>query len=252
MSLLPSKATDHRFTEFESAIRPHYEVLKAYCNYLTKNSSDGEDLVQETLFKAFKMYMKNPLILQNRAYLMKIAYNAWLNFCRKKHCPIHHMMDIERIAQEEEVETYEIEAAIQWLVKNLTPPQRSIFLLMDVMGYSAVETAQLLRSTEGAVKASLHRARKKLSSINQDADEEGASESLTQAYMQAFQAQDAREIASLANVFTMSLHQSRVDRHTFAQGMSALAITSQGNGFVLSRIQGEGIDMLVPTYFKAS
>ena len=41
-----------------------------------------------------------------------------------------------------------------------------VLLLRDVYGYSVSETASILKTTEGAVKAALHRAHKELQSLD--------------------------------------------------------------------------------------
>lgn len=62
----------------------------------------------------------------------------------------------------------EIEVAFHALTRHLPPLQRTVFLLRNVFEYSIAETARLLQTTEGAVKAALHRARKSLGSVRAD------------------------------------------------------------------------------------
>jgi RNA polymerase sigma factor (sigma-70 family) len=50
------------------------------------------------------------------------------------------------------------------LVTYLSPRQSVIILLIDVFSFTARETAELTKLSEGAVKGILHRARKKLKS----------------------------------------------------------------------------------------
>ncbi|HEY1330621.1 MAG TPA: RNA polymerase sigma factor [Actinomycetota bacterium] len=50
------------------------------------------------------------------------------------------------------------------LVERLSPRQRGAFVLRDVMGYSGREAAELLGTSEGAVRVHLHAARRRLRS----------------------------------------------------------------------------------------
>ncbi|WP_370511384.1 sigma factor-like helix-turn-helix DNA-binding protein [Paenibacillus odorifer] len=64
--------------------------------------------------------------------------------------------------------SFEIEAAFQALQEHLSPLQQAVFLLRDVLGHSAMEAAEILDTTEGAIKAALHRARQALPLVRQE------------------------------------------------------------------------------------
>jgi RNA polymerase sigma-70 factor (ECF subfamily) len=64
--------------------------------------------------------------------------------------------------------SFGIEIAFQALINHLSPLQRAVFLLRDVMDYSIAETARLLVTSEGAVKAAHHRARHSLKAVKED------------------------------------------------------------------------------------
>nr|WP_305953951.1 sigma factor-like helix-turn-helix DNA-binding protein [Paenibacillus odorifer] len=64
--------------------------------------------------------------------------------------------------------SFEIEAAFQALQEYLSPLQQAVFLLRDVLGHSAMEAAEILDTTEGAIKAALHRARQALPLVRQE------------------------------------------------------------------------------------
>ncbi|WP_077327953.1 RNA polymerase sigma factor [Virgibacillus siamensis] len=56
---------------FESAVQPYLNDLKNYCLSLTKSSWDGEDLMQETLIKAYKSWIKKPKQV-SKAYFFEL------------------------------------------------------------------------------------------------------------------------------------------------------------------------------------
>ena len=81
MSDLQSLAASVRAAQdaFVSAIEPHRDAFWRYCYRLTGSVWDAEDLVQESLARAFgrlSMVWQPP---QLRAYLFRIASNTWID-----------------------------------------------------------------------------------------------------------------------------------------------------------------------------
>ncbi|GMK44496.1 hypothetical protein PghCCS26_16240 [Paenibacillus glycanilyticus] len=145
------------------------QVLGRYCLTLTKSRVEAEDLSQDTWIKVMDSAQltehANP-----EAYLLRIARNNWIDRVRRlsSHARMmesvrgsavyHTMPDESRIGTE---------VVMQALMTFLSPLQRTVFLLRDVIGYSAQETALRLGLTPGAVKAALHRARAALPQVRQ-------------------------------------------------------------------------------------
>lgn len=75
---------------------------RAYYRFLSKNSSDAEDLEQEIKFKFFTKFKENPKwsedIINPRAYLIKVARNIVIN-TRKKHCEKYESLDDKDIVK---------------------------------------------------------------------------------------------------------------------------------------------------------
>lgn len=142
-------------------------ALSRYCLSLTECSWDAEDLVQDTWLKALGTLTGighvNP-----EAYLLRIAKNTWIDQSRRKSILARILKQEWPIASLPENPTFEIEAAFQTLLKHLSPLQRTVFLLREVFEYSNAEAATMLRTTEGAVKAALHRARHSLNSVKEE------------------------------------------------------------------------------------
>src|SRR5690606_34478098 len=110
------------------------------------------------------------------ALLMRIAKHKHIDDLRRNtglSRIIHEQKSTVRTTKEN-TGILEIEEVFQAMMKHWTPLQRSVFLLRDVLGYSCQETAEMLTTTEGAVKSALFRARQSLDVIRKDIDE-GAS-----------------------------------------------------------------------------
>ncbi|MNZ67949.1 ECF RNA polymerase sigma factor SigG [compost metagenome] len=174
-------------------------ALKRYCLALTQSPWEAEDLAQDTWVKALG-YMKtskhsklksdmndtsqmnnnsehtsrtNFSSLTNHpnpeALLLRIARNTWTDIIRRK-VTLSRVLEMDQPRTEEAAGygLFEIEAAFQALQKHLSPLQQAVFLLRDVFGHSGIEAAEILNTTEGAVKAALHRARQALPAVRQE------------------------------------------------------------------------------------
>ncbi|TYS70397.1 sigma-70 family RNA polymerase sigma factor [Sutcliffiella horikoshii] len=141
----------------EECLQDHYRLLLRYCLFLTKNEWDGCDLAQETMAKTIKHYAHGSVISQS--LLKKIAYNKWIDVVRSR------QKEIVQDVLNEEVHHHDLEKALiitDTLLTHTTPKQAVIFFLTEAFNYQSAEIADMLGTTEGAVKAALHRSRKRL------------------------------------------------------------------------------------------
>ncbi|QFT89056.1 ECF RNA polymerase sigma factor SigH [Bacillus sp. THAF10] len=132
-----------------------YQQLLRYCQYLTKNEWDGNDLAQETITKAMQAY-KNPVVL-HRTLLQKVAYHQWIDIVRKRQREV-----ITDKMEEKDYTSLEQSVATDILLEHFTPKQAVVFFLKEAFRFQTSEIAEVLHTTEGSVKSTLHRARKRL------------------------------------------------------------------------------------------
>lgn len=160
-----------RETEASTAIRDVAELhaaLRKYCLSLAESAWEAEDLAQDAWLKALggPRFDAHP---NPEAYLLRIAKNAWIDRARRS-VKLSRILKTVRPPEGEAADdgALEMEAAFRALAEHLPPLQRAAFLLRDVLGYSSAETAELLRVTEGAAKAALHRARRNLPRVREE------------------------------------------------------------------------------------
>jgi RNA polymerase sigma factor (sigma-70 family) len=176
------------------------ELLK-YCCTITGSRWDGEDLFQETVIKALNRQSKSDIRQIPKSYLFRIASNAWIDRCRKQRIDMDLYTDVNDLSGESTIDLEDVKEAIDILIKQLSEKQQIVFLLMEVFQYTASEVAEKIATTEGAVKALLSRARKKLRKIaesdvaitGEDSStlkEKGNTELLTRVYLEAFKRRD--------------------------------------------------------------
>lgn len=160
-TLVPAM-TDARdgFMELVDDIRPE---LHRYAARMTGSAIDGEDVVQETLAKAFYALAQMTEPPNLRPWLFRIAHNTAMDFLKR-----YERRHVELVADapdraapagdDDAVDPSLVEAALTVFVE-LPPVQRSALLLKDVLGPSLEQTADTMGTTVGAVKSALSRAR---------------------------------------------------------------------------------------------
>jgi RNA polymerase sigma-70 factor (ECF subfamily) len=147
-----------RFMELVEGVRPE---LHRYCARMTGSVIDGEDVVQDTLARAYyalSQMMEPPNL---RPWLFRIAHNAAMDFLKRadrRYVELVEAVPERAELDERAVDPELVEAALAVFVE-LPPVQRSAIVLKDVLGHTLEEVATTMGTTVGAVKAALWRAR---------------------------------------------------------------------------------------------
>lgn len=183
-----------RFMEAFEGLRPE---LYRYCRYLTHSPWDAEDLAQDALARAFvtlgRMGEAPP---HPRAWLLRVASNLWIDQKRRAREPALH-------AEEPSVnhEPRDSREAAGTLIARLSPRERVAVVLKDVFDLSLEEIAEVLATTPGTVKTTLHRGRGRLSELDVAAaaagPEAGSVPAVLDEFCAAFNAQDLDRLTKL-------------------------------------------------------
>jgi RNA polymerase sigma-70 factor, ECF subfamily len=149
-----------RFVDVYEPLRPD---LYRYSRYLTRSAWDAEDLVQDTLARAFVTLGSTFRVPANpKAWLFRVASNLWIDRTRRaREVP----GEVPDQAVEPEPGGVDRDAA-RTLIGRLAPQERAAVVLKDVFDFSLAEIAESLSTTVGAVKAALHRGRGKLRDVD--------------------------------------------------------------------------------------
>lgn len=183
-------------TTFEILVRPYQRELLAHCYRMLGSYHDAEDLVQETLVRAWE---KRAIFMSPgsyRAWLHRIATNLCLNMLtrspRRSLPPSTHpatdpagplpaklqesiwlepfpddLLADQRTDPEECVlHREQITLAFLMALQNLPPAQRAILLLREVLGWPASDVAQWLNLSVPAVNSALQRARRTMQRLH--------------------------------------------------------------------------------------
>lgn len=178
--------------EFSTSTEPYRRELQAHCYRMVGSLQDAEDLVQETLLRAWQRRATYAGRASVRAWLYKIATNLCLDALaqRKRRTlpstrqpaadlnepiptdvnepiwlepfPDALLAPTETMPEHHFLARETINLAFLALLQELPPRQRAVLLLRDVLEWQASEVANLLDLTVPAVKSLLFRARQTL------------------------------------------------------------------------------------------
>ncbi|MBI5158434.1 MAG: sigma-70 family RNA polymerase sigma factor [Acidimicrobiia bacterium] len=165
---------------FTDDVMEYAPQLYAAALRMTRNPADAEDVLQETLLKAYRGYHSYAEGTNLKAWLYRILTNTFINKYRQQSRRPHEVElgELEdfylfrrlgddgasgatRSAEEEALDRFvddDIKAAVESLPENFRIP----VLLADVEGFSYKEIAKIMDVPIGTVMSRLHRGRKAL------------------------------------------------------------------------------------------
>ncbi|MEJ3651452.1 RNA polymerase subunit sigma-70 [Actinomycetes bacterium KLBMP 9759] len=218
---------------FSQAVGRHQRELQVHCYRMLGSFEEARDLTQETFLRAWTGRATFRGDASLRAWLYRIATNACLDFLTKHP---RKPMDVDGpavrvpwlqpypddIAPEPEpdvvaVAKETVELAFLAALQHLTPKERAVLILRDVLGWSAPEVADVLGAGVGAVTSRLQRARitMRVHLPQRRADwsaapaEQPAEREVLRRFMAALERADDDEIAALLHEDVLVAHQGR-------------------------------------------
>ncbi len=224
-------------SDYVALVERYRHQLHVHCYRMVGSLEDAEDLVQETILRAWRKRTSFEGRSTFRGWLYRIATNACLDFLERRPRrvlppdvvpasdpllelpapaafpwldPYPDLM-LEPVAasgadpEELIVEKETIELAFMAAIQHLPPRRRAVLILRDVLGFSAKETAAVLAMSVASVNSTLQRARSTLESRLPRhrldwvaaAETSTAERDLLERYMQAHEQGDMASLAQL-------------------------------------------------------
>ncbi|HUD37061.1 MAG TPA: sigma-70 family RNA polymerase sigma factor [Streptosporangiaceae bacterium] len=222
-------------TVFGGLDRPEYErltrELTGYCYRMLGSPFDAEDAVQDTMMRAWREHGRFEGRSSLRTWLYRIATNVCIDMLRsrgRRSVP----MDLEppstldglHVPSPESERKWVLPAPDAWLeadpaqrvisaesvrlafvaaLQRLTPRQRAVLILRDVLQFSAAESAELLGTTVASANSALQRARIAMPTAESPglghlaSDGNDADQALLEEYVTAFEAYDISRLTTL-------------------------------------------------------
>lgn len=213
---------------FRELVDPHRRELQAHCYRILGSAQDAEDMLQEALLDAWRSIGRFDG-RSLRAWLYRIATNRCLNYLRgeSRRPQPADLPDrgADRNGQGRSAEPWWLEPypddlddliagpearydaresiALSFVagLQHLSPQQRAVLVLRDVLGFPAAETAGILGTTQTAVNSALIRARAAFPLDRHPHDvpapKSAAEAALVDRFVSAFQRFDLEELVAL-------------------------------------------------------
>ena len=217
---------------FSSLVEPLRGELTAHCYRMLGSAHDAEDLVQETFIRAWRSFAGFENRSSLRTWMYRIATNVCLTALESRQRrpmptglgqpasdPAGHLDSRPETPWLEPlpdsvvwgrgasdpaaavVSRDSVRLAFVAALQHLTPPQRAVVILRDVLAWHASEVADLLGLSVAAVNSSLQRARAQLAKLDPEGAlppvEEARAQELLAAYVDAFERYDVGRIVEL-------------------------------------------------------
>ena len=204
-------------------LEPYRGELVAYCYRMLGSVHEAEDLVQETMLRAWRARDRYDSARASvRTWLYRIATNACLNTLEGRArrplpsglgapsddpgAPLVPAVDRPWLQPFPDARfdvglRSDLRLALVAAMQVLPPRQRAVLLLREVLEFTAAEVAQQLGTTVGAVNSALQRARAALANVA-DIDEvtepdDPEVRAAIHRYMRAFEAADVAALVGL-------------------------------------------------------
>jgi RNA polymerase sigma-70 factor (ECF subfamily) len=161
---------------FSGLVERYRPELQVHCYRMLGSFEDSEDLTQETFLRAWRKRRGFKGRSTFRAWLYRIATNACLDALARRPRRVlpqsevpwlqpypDELLDEVRATEagpdDAVVSKETIELAFLVAIQHLSPKQRAVLILRDVLGWSAKDTASLLETSVASVNSALQRAR---------------------------------------------------------------------------------------------
>lgn len=160
--LLSDAATQRK--GFELLVRSYSEQLYWTIRRFVLIHDDANDVLQNTLLKAWNGLDSFHGDAKISTWLSRIAINESLDFLRRRKQQTVSMEDVSiGLLADDYFDGSEAETLLQEAIATLPDVQRTVFLLRYFEEKKYSEISQMLDTSEGALKASYHIAVKKIS-----------------------------------------------------------------------------------------
>lgn len=159
--------------DFEEEIIPHLDAMYNFALRLTSDPSDAEDLVQDTIVKAFRFFSSYEKGTNAKAWLFRILKNSYINNYRKQ-SKQPNQVDYDEVStfyetiRAERTDTSDLEDKmfrdlidddISSALEELPEDFRTVVLLCDIEDFTYEEIANMLDVPIGTIRSRLHRGR---------------------------------------------------------------------------------------------
>ena len=162
---------------FESLVKNYDRQVLQLAYNMVNNTQDAEDIYQEVLVRVYKNLKQFEFKSEFSTWLYRVVVNYCINFQKKRHRLKTYSIDNEFQdgdenwkksvkSEEQNPEEFflnlELSREIETALQQLSPKQKTVFVLRHYHGHKLKEIAEILKCSEGTVKNYLFRATQKM------------------------------------------------------------------------------------------
>jgi len=158
-----------KVARFEALVLPHLDAAYNLARWMARNSSDGEDVAQEAMLRAFRFFdtFRGE---DARVWLLTIVRNTYLTWIRRE-LPRQNSAEFDErmhtdlefsLTPETEVLRQATAEQVRRAIQSLPAENREVILMREIEQLSYKEIAAVTKSPLGTVMSRLSRARSML------------------------------------------------------------------------------------------
>jgi RNA polymerase sigma-70 factor, ECF subfamily len=144
---------------FERLVRMYQPLVWRFLRHLLRDEVLAEDVTQETFIHLYQRLPSFRFRCKFSSWVFRVARNAGVDAIRSRE---RRDRLARALPQPMSAPAPETRAEVQAAVDSLTPKLREALLLIEVLGLSYREAAEILRVPEGTVKSRVFQARQRL------------------------------------------------------------------------------------------
>lgn len=152
--------------EFVALLDAHGGAVLATLRRLCGNAHEADDLFQETAIRVWRNFDKRPWLRSPRAWLITIAYRAFLDSRRRSRQvssePELEVIDHRLTSAEKRAEDAELQAKVETCIQDLPSELQQVIALHYQGGLTIRQTAAAMETSVATAKNRLHAALKRL------------------------------------------------------------------------------------------
>jgi RNA polymerase sigma-70 factor (ECF subfamily) len=162
---------------FESLVKQYDKQVMQLAFSLVNDAEDAQDVYQEVFVRVFRNLNRFQFRSQFSTWLYRVVVNHCINFNKKKRRAKFYSLNSENengeaswsatlkgveISPEDSLLNRELSEKIEEAIAQLSPQQKTVFVLRHYQGLKLQEIARILKCSEGTVKNYLFRATQKM------------------------------------------------------------------------------------------
>ena len=153
---------------FEELVERTHRQVYSLAVRLVGDRHEAEDVAQEAYLRVHRSLRGFRGEARFETWLHRIVANTAMTHLRRRGRfgePVEEPDRVVRVPGGPSTEEVPERDEVRRALSSLPPSQRAVIILKDMYGFSAAEIAELMDSTEGAVRVRIHRGRRSLRDI---------------------------------------------------------------------------------------